>query len=63
MEELWNLILYNFVGFLIVLARIMGIFTFNPILGRQNVPMRARVLMSVALSVFITSSLDSGIAA
>ena len=51
MEELWNLILYNFVGFLIVLARIMGIFTFNPILGRQNVPMRARVLMSVALAV------------
>jgi len=51
MEELWNLILNNFVGCLLVFARIAGIFTFNPIFGRQNIPMRVRVIMAIALSV------------
>jgi flagellar biosynthetic protein FliR len=51
MEQLWNLIVYNFVGCLLVFARVAGIFTFNPIFGRQNVPMRVRVAMSLAFAV------------
>jgi len=51
MEQLWNLIVYNFIGCLLVFARVTGIFTFNPIFGRQNVPMRVRVAMSMAFAV------------
>ena len=57
MEQLWNLILNNFVGCLLVFARITGIFTFNPILGRQNVPMRVRVMMSIALSICVLAGM------
>ncbi|MDR2559110.1 MAG: flagellar biosynthetic protein FliR [Oscillospiraceae bacterium] len=51
MEQLWDLIVYNFIGCLLVFARVAGIFTFNPIFGRQNVPMRVRVAMSLAFAV------------
>ncbi|MCL2107898.1 MAG: flagellar biosynthetic protein FliR [Oscillospiraceae bacterium] len=57
MEELWDLILYNFVGCLIVFARVTGIFTFNPIFGRQNLPMRARVMMSIAITVCMLAAM------
>jgi flagellar biosynthetic protein FliR len=55
MEQLWNLIVYNFIGCLLVFARVAGIFTFNPIFGRQNVPMRIRVTMSFAFAVCMLS--------
>ncbi|MCL2019935.1 MAG: flagellar biosynthetic protein FliR [Oscillospiraceae bacterium] len=59
MEELWNLVLYNFVGCLLVFARISGIFVFNPILGRQNVPMRIRVAMAIAFAVCTLAGMGS----
>jgi len=55
MQEIWDLILYHWVGVLIVLARTMGIFAFNPILGRNTVPMRVRVSMSIVLSLVMLS--------
>ena len=51
MQEIWDLVVYNFVGVLVVFARVMGIFTFNPILGRSTVPMRVRVSMSIVLAL------------
>jgi flagellar biosynthetic protein FliR len=57
LEQLWDLILYNFVGCLLVFVRITGIFTFNPIFGRQNVPMRVRVAMSMALAVCVLAGM------
>jgi len=59
MEELWNLILYNFMGCLLVFARVAGIFTFNPILGRQNVPMRVRSAMAITLAVCTLAGMGS----
>jgi flagellar biosynthetic protein FliR len=56
MEHLWNLVIYNFMGFLLVFTRVTGIFAFNPIFGRQNVPMNVRVLMSVAFAVAMLSA-------
>jgi flagellar biosynthetic protein FliR len=50
MQEIWDLILYNFVGILVVFTRVTGIFIFNPILGRATVPMRVRVAMSIVLT-------------
>lgn len=40
-----------------VFSRVTGIFTFNPIFGRGNVPMRGRVLLSVALSVCMLAAM------
>ncbi|MCL1867222.1 MAG: flagellar biosynthetic protein FliR [Oscillospiraceae bacterium] len=60
MQEIWDLILYNFVGILIVFARIMGVFIFNPILGRNTVPMRVRVAMTIVLTMAMLSYLSGG---
>jgi flagellar biosynthetic protein FliR len=59
MEQLWDLIVYNFVGCLLVFSRVAGIFTFNPIFGRQNVPMNVRVLMSLALAVCMLAGMGN----
>jgi len=57
MREIWDLIIYNAVGCLIVFARVTGIFTFNPIMGRANVPMRIRAAMSFVLTVVMLMSM------
>lgn len=49
--EFWNLILNNFIGFLLVLCRVTGIFTFNPIFSRSNVPNSVKAGMSVVFAV------------
>jgi flagellar biosynthetic protein FliR len=59
MEELWNLIFYNFVGCLIVFSRVAGMFTFNPIFGRQNIPMRVRTMMSFAFAVCMLAGMGT----
>jgi len=56
MREIWDLIVYNFIGCLIVFARVTGIFSFNPIFGRANVPMRVRAAMSIVLTVVMLMS-------
>jgi len=61
MQEIWDLILYNFVGCLVVFARVTGIFTFNPILGRANVPIRIRTAMSVVLTVVMLMSMNGAV--
>ena len=38
MPEIWETIQTNFVVIIMVLTRVSGIFTFNPIFGRNNVP-------------------------
>ncbi|MCL2754154.1 MAG: flagellar biosynthetic protein FliR [Oscillospiraceae bacterium] len=49
-QDVWDLILYNFVAGLIIFARVTGIFIFNPILGRSTVPAVVRVAMSIVLT-------------
>ncbi|MCL2036873.1 MAG: flagellar biosynthetic protein FliR [Oscillospiraceae bacterium] len=60
MQEIWNLILYNYVGILVVFARVMGIFIFNPIMGRSTVPMRVRVAMTLVLTMAMLAHLSGG---
>ena len=59
MEQLWDLIIYNFIGCLLVFSRVAAIFTFNPILGRQNVPVRIRVMMALALAVCMLAGMGN----
>lgn len=51
MNEVWDLIVNNFVAYLLVTARISGIFTFNPIFSRQNVPIRIKAGLTLVLSM------------
>ena len=51
MSALWDLVVNNFLAFLLVTARISGIFTFNPIFSRQNVTTRIKAGASIAFSV------------
>ena len=60
--ELLNTVIGDFTGFLFVLCRITGIFTFNPIFSRSNVPNRVKAAMSIALSVVMLMSLGGKVA-
>jgi flagellar biosynthetic protein FliR len=57
MQDIWDLILYNFVGILVVFARITGIFIFNPIMARATVPAQVRVAMSFVLTFVMVGAL------
>ncbi|MCL2633509.1 MAG: flagellar biosynthetic protein FliR [Oscillospiraceae bacterium] len=57
MQEIWDLVVYNFIACLIVFARVSGIFTFNPILGRANIPVRIRVSMAFVLTITMLMSM------
>ena len=48
---IWATIFNNFVGFLFVLCRVTGIFTFNPIFSRSNVPTPVKNGITVVLAV------------
>lgn len=61
MQELWDLIVYNIVGVVLVIARISGIFSFNPIFSRSNVPTLIKAAMTVALSVCMLSSMGGNV--
>lgn len=52
----WDTVSTNFVGFLFVLCRVSGIFTFNPIFSRSNVPTMVKNGMCVVLAVIMTMS-------
>ncbi len=52
----WETVLNNFVGFLFVLCRVSGIFTFNPIFSRSNVPTMVKNGICVVLAVVMTMS-------
>lgn len=48
---IWDTIFNNFVGFLFVLCRITGIFSFNPIFSRTNVPTMVKNGICVVLAI------------
>ena len=60
MNAIWDLIVNNFVTYLMVIARISGIFTFNPIFSRQNIPMRIKVGATLALSAVAIAYMGDG---
>lgn len=53
----WDTLYTDFVGFLLVLCRTTGIFTFNPIFSRNNVPNNIKAFMSVVFAVIMTASM------
>ena len=53
----WDTIYGSFTLFLFVLCRTTGIFTFNPIFARNNVPNNVKAFMSIVFAVVMTASL------
>lgn len=51
MSEIWEIIQTNFIVIIMVLTRVSGIFTFNPIFGRNNVPQYIKVGASLMLTL------------
>lgn len=58
----WDVIYNNFVGFLLVLCRVTGIFSFNPIFDRSNVPNRIKAGLSVVLAVLMLPTIGGSAA-
>lgn len=54
---IWDALLNNFVGFLFVLCRVTGIFTFNPIFSRSNIPANIKAAMSIAFGAVMFTAL------
>ncbi len=54
MSEIWTIIQTNFVVYLMVLVRVSGIFTFNPIFSRNGVPNTVKAGASLVLALATT---------
>lgn len=56
MTDIWQIMQNNLIGFLMIFARVVGIFSFNPIFNRNNIPSLAKIGTSLALAVIMTAS-------
>lgn len=57
LADVYSMIINNFIGFILIIARVSGIFTFNPIFGRANVPARVKMGITVVLAILFASSM------
>lgn len=60
MSEIWEIIQGNFVVVIMVLARVSGIFTFNPIFSRNGVPKTIKAGLTLMLAVVMAAAGDFG---
>ena len=58
MSEIWGIIQNNFIIVIMVLARVSGIFTFNPIFSRNGVPNMMKAGMSLLLAIVMATAGD-----
>ncbi len=58
MSEIWGIIQNNFIVVIMVLARVSGIFTFNPIFSRNGVPNMMKAGMSLMLAIVMATAGD-----
>lgn len=59
LADVWEMIINNFLGFILILCRVSGIFTFNPIFSRNNFPMRLKAGTTLVMAVFFASTMGS----
>ena len=52
----WESLLTNTQANILIFARVAGIFAFNPIFSRRNIPSRIKVGATFALTLLIASS-------
>lgn len=58
MSEIWTIIQTNFIVYIMVLGRVAGIFSFNPIFSRRGVPNTVKAGCSIALALVMTVAGD-----
>lgn len=58
MSEIWGIIQNNFIVVIMVLARVSGIFAFNPIFSRNGVPNMVKAGVSLMLAVVMAAAGD-----
>lgn len=58
--DFWQTLLGNLDAALLIFARILGIFSFNPLLSRSNIPAIVRAGASVLITYVIASTVDIG---
>lgn len=56
MSEIWTAIITNVLVYVMVLARVAGIFTFNPIFSRNGVPNSVKAGATFALALVMTTA-------
>ena len=56
MSEVWEAVQTNTVVLIMVLARVSGIFTFNPIFARNNVPQLVKAGVTFVLALVMTAA-------
>lgn len=54
----WEVLLNNAGAMLLIFARVIGMFSFNPIFGRTNIPTMVRTALALGLSVLMFPTLD-----
>ena len=54
--DIYSLLFMNFEANLLVFARVLGIFIFNPILSRRNVPNMIKVICCLLISMIVISA-------
>ncbi len=59
--EFWDVLLDNFDATLLIFARILGIFSFNPILSRANIPARVRIGATLLITYVVSMTLEVGV--
>lgn len=57
--DFWSVLLDNFEAALLIFARVLGIFTFNPLLSRKNIPAMLRIGISMVLTYILSMSMDT----
>ncbi len=57
LSDVWESIVNNALGFLMIMCRVSGIFSFNPIFNRANFPMRLRAGTTFAMAVLFAASM------
>lgn len=55
---MWELLFDNYLYFLLVFVRMMGMFFFNPVFGRKNVPVQVKVGLSFFITLIMTGTLS-----
>ena len=66
--DFYSLVFDNFETNLLVFSRVLGIFAFNPILSRRNIPSMVRVICCLLISLIVITvrqpeAVDTGAAA
>ena len=58
--DFWEVLFDNFEAKLLIFARILGIFSFNPMLSRSNIPARVRIGATMLITYVVALTLDTG---